>query len=105
MAEIFEQIGEAVQNGDETTVVALVDQAMQGGDQALDILEQGLIPGIQVLGKSFQDGIAYLARQTVRSTSDEERCDLAGAGTRQDRHARERHGGDWHGRGRHARYR
>lgn len=60
MAEIFEQIGEAVQNGDETTVVALVDQAMQGGDQALDILEQGLIPGIQVLGKSFQDGIAYL---------------------------------------------
>ena len=53
MAEIYEQIGEAVENGDAEAVASLVGEAMQGGRQALEILEKGLVPGIQVMGKFF----------------------------------------------------
>ncbi len=60
MAEIYEQIGEAVENGDAEAVASMVGEAMQGGRQALEILEKGLVPGIQVMGKFFQEGTVYL---------------------------------------------
>jgi 5-methyltetrahydrofolate--homocysteine methyltransferase len=60
MTEIYQQIGEAVENGDAEAVAGLVGEAMEGGRQALEILEEGLVPGIQLMGKLFQDGTVYL---------------------------------------------
>ena len=60
MADILKSIAENVQSGDDKQVVALVNQALKAKMPALDILEKGLVPGIQALGRCFKEGTAYL---------------------------------------------
>jgi len=50
----------AVESGDDKKATALVKEALAEGMPALDILEKGLVPGIQALGELFKDGQAYL---------------------------------------------
>jgi len=54
------KVSEMVRDGEETQVVKLVQEALDKGTSAIDVLEKGLIPGIQALGKLFKDGQAYL---------------------------------------------
>ena len=60
MANILKSIAENVQSGDDKQVVELVNKALKAKMPALDILEKGLVPGIQALGKCFKEGTAYL---------------------------------------------
>jgi len=60
MADILKSIAENVQSGDDKQVVELVNKALKAKMPALDILEKGLVPGIQALGKCFKEGTAYL---------------------------------------------
>ena len=60
MEDLLEPISQGVQNGEDKKVLELVREALQGGISAQDILEKGLVPGIQALGKLFKDGRAYL---------------------------------------------
>ena len=60
MADILKSIAENVQSGDDKQVVELVNKALKSKMPALDILEKGLVPGIQALGKCFKEGTAYL---------------------------------------------
>jgi len=60
MADILKSIAENVQSGDDKQVVELVNKALKARMPALDILEKGLVPGIQALGKCFKEGTAYL---------------------------------------------
>ena len=60
MADILKSIAENVQSGDDKQVVELVNKALKAKVPALDILEKGLVPGIQALGKCFKEGTAYL---------------------------------------------
>jgi len=60
MADILKSIAENVQSGDDKQVVELVNKALKAKIPALDILEKGLVPGIQALGKCFKEGTAYL---------------------------------------------
>jgi len=53
-------ISDAVQSGDDQLVVKLVREALQHGTPATDILDSGLVPGIQRLGELFQDGEVFL---------------------------------------------
>lgn len=53
-------ISRAVERGDDRQVIKTVKQALTEGVSPLDILESGLVPGIQALGKQFKDGEAYL---------------------------------------------
>ncbi len=53
-------LAEAVQVGDDKKAVQLVREALDGGTPALDILDQGLVPGVQALGQLFKDGQVYL---------------------------------------------
>jgi len=53
-------ISDAVQNGDEQLVVALVKEALSKGTPATSILDSGLVPGIQRLGELFQNGEVFL---------------------------------------------
>ncbi len=53
-------LSQAVQEGDDEQTVAIVKQALDNEVPALDILEQGLVPGIQALGRLFQDGEVFL---------------------------------------------
>jgi len=60
MADILKSIAENVQSGDDKQVMELVNKALKAKMPALDILEKGLVPGIQALGKCFKEGTAYL---------------------------------------------
>ena len=60
MSECLEVISRGVTSGDSALVVSKIGQALKEGITAGDILHRALIPGIQVLGKLFKDGEAYL---------------------------------------------
>jgi len=53
-------ISQAVQAGDDKKVVQLVKEALAEGLPAMDILDKGLVPGVQALGQLFKDGQVYL---------------------------------------------
>ena len=60
MADIFEVLSQAVQKGDQKTVVQTVKEGLDKGISANDILDKGLVPGIRMLSKLFQDGEVFL---------------------------------------------
>lgn len=60
MADVLSSIAQGVQKGDDKQVVELVNKALKDGMPSVKILEKGLVPGIQALGKLFKDGKAYL---------------------------------------------
>jgi 5-methyltetrahydrofolate--homocysteine methyltransferase len=60
MEDLLKPISQGVESGEDKRVVDLVGRALESGISAQDILQRGLIPGIQALGKLFKDGMAYL---------------------------------------------
>ena len=60
MADPMQTLALAVQEGDDKKAVQLVQNALDGGTSATDILENGLVPGVQALGQLFKDGQVYL---------------------------------------------
>ncbi len=60
MEDYLETISRAVESGDDKQVTRVVGEALTNNVPAIDILEKGLVPGIQVLGKLFKEGRAYL---------------------------------------------
>jgi methanogenic corrinoid protein MtbC1 len=45
-----------VQDGDEEQAVKLVEEALENRIPAIAILNKGLVPGVQALGKLFKEG-------------------------------------------------
>jgi len=83
MAGNLAAISRAVEKGDDGQVLKLVKEALAGGVPAVDILEQGLVPGIQALGKLFKEGQVYLpeiliATRAMNRGVDELKPHLAG---------------------------
>ena len=60
MESYLDPISLAVERGDDKQVVKIVKEALASRVPPLDILERGLVPGIQALGKLFKDGQVYL---------------------------------------------
>ena len=60
MTDFSSGLSQAVQDGDDKKVVQLVKEALGEGLAAVDILEKGLVPGVQALGQLFKDGQVYL---------------------------------------------
>lgn len=60
MADLLVSIAEGIEKGDDKAVVELVGKALEEGMPAQDILENGMVPGIQALGKCFKEGTVYL---------------------------------------------
>ena len=56
----LDTLSKAVQDGDDKQVVKLVKETLDSAMPAVDILEKGLVPGVQALGKLFKDGQVYL---------------------------------------------
>lgn len=86
MPDHLKTIAEAVKNGDEKLTVQTVDEALNAGLAASEILGNGLVPGIQALGQLFKDGQAYLpeiliSARAMRSGTDKLRPLLAGSET------------------------
>jgi 5-methyltetrahydrofolate--homocysteine methyltransferase len=60
MANNLEMISQCVAKGDHEQTVKQVKEALSRGARAEDILERGLVRGIQALGDLFKDGQAFL---------------------------------------------
>jgi 5-methyltetrahydrofolate--homocysteine methyltransferase len=60
MSKNLEMISESVRKGDHEQAVKQVKEALVRGTRATDILEKGLVPGIQALGELFKNGQAFL---------------------------------------------
>jgi len=60
MSDFLGGLSQAVQEGDDKKVVQLVKEALAEGLPAMDMLEKGLVPGVQALGQLFKDGQVYL---------------------------------------------
>ncbi|GAB4479404.1 MAG: corrinoid protein [Anaerolineales bacterium] len=60
MANFLEQICQAVVEGDDASVVEVVQEALQAGESPLRILNEGLMPGADIVGKRFEEGEYFL---------------------------------------------
>ena len=60
MQEIFNDISTALQAGKAKVVKELVEQALADGLSAKDILEQGLLPGMDVVAVKFKNNEVYV---------------------------------------------
>ena len=60
MSEILKQISEELQNGKAKIVKQLVEQALSEGVPASDILEKGLLAGIDVIAVKFKNNEVYV---------------------------------------------
>ena len=84
MPDHLKTMAEAVKNGDEKLTVQAVDEALNAGIAADEILGKGLVPGIQALGQLFKDGQAYLpeiliSARAMRSGTEKLQPHLAAA--------------------------
>ena len=55
MSEIFSQASKAVTDADQDLVKSVVEQALAEGIDAAELLEQGFIPGIALVGEKFEN--------------------------------------------------
>jgi 5-methyltetrahydrofolate--homocysteine methyltransferase len=60
MKTTLEQLSDAVKDGDNELAVKLVNVALADNTSAVDILNEGLVPGVKALSELFKDGQAYL---------------------------------------------
>ncbi len=60
--EIIDEIRKAIIDGDENSAVESTRQALKAGASAFSILEGGLMPGADVVGKKFETGEYFLPR-------------------------------------------
>jgi 5-methyltetrahydrofolate--homocysteine methyltransferase len=60
MQDELRTVAQAVTEGDDTKVVALVSEALEEGTPASVVLQDGLVPGLQTLGERFKDGTVFL---------------------------------------------
>ena len=58
--EIMSRLAESLEKGEDATVATLTAQALEGGAAAGDILQDGLIAGMNVVGVQFRDRQIFL---------------------------------------------
>jgi 5-methyltetrahydrofolate--homocysteine methyltransferase len=56
----FETLAKAVETGDDKKVLDILKEELEKGTSPIEILEKGLVPGVQALGQLFKDGQVYL---------------------------------------------
>jgi corrinoid protein of di/trimethylamine methyltransferase len=60
MADLFRELSDAVINGNMDAVKKLTRQALDGGSRAGDVLDKGLLPGMDVVGQRFKAGEMFI---------------------------------------------
>ena len=58
--EIFREISDLLQKGKAKDIVGVVEKALSEGVQAADILEKGLMDGMNVIGAKFKNGEIFV---------------------------------------------
>lgn len=60
ITDIYEQLKQTVITGDKENVAVRIQKGLAGGHSAMDLLNQGLIPGIEDVGEKYSKGIYFL---------------------------------------------
>jgi len=60
LQELYEQMGDDLYDGLEEEVVAEVKEALARGITPYEVLTQGLIAGMEIVGNDFRDGILFV---------------------------------------------
>jgi len=58
--ELFEQLKQAIIEQDEDAVLAGVDKGLAAGVEPKTLIDQGLLPGLNVIGQQFEDEDIFL---------------------------------------------
>jgi corrinoid protein of di/trimethylamine methyltransferase len=60
LEDLYEQMGDDLYDGLEDEVVAAVNEALRRGRDAYEVLTGGLVPGMDIVGNDFRDGILFV---------------------------------------------
>ena len=60
MSQIYDQLSEAVLGGDLKNIKKLTQTALDGGSSAQQVLDLGLLPGMDEVGKLFKTGAMFI---------------------------------------------
>lgn len=71
-SELLSQITENVVNGEPELVVQLTRQALKAGIEPMDIIRQGLIPGMDIVGEKFASGEYFLPNLIISANGMQE---------------------------------
>jgi 5-methyltetrahydrofolate--homocysteine methyltransferase len=74
--DLLKDMAEALYKGDAAKVTALVKQALDAGMSAGEILNNGLIEGMNVVGKDFRDGILFVPEVLIAARAMQAGMDL-----------------------------
>ncbi len=74
--DLFERISTSLIEGEPDSTVELTRQAIEAGLEPLDIVDQGLVPGMEVVGDKFQSGEYFLPHLIIAASGMQQAMEL-----------------------------
>jgi len=71
-AEKFQALQDAVVAGDRQTAKAITEKALEAGDDPLEIIESGLVPGMGIVGDRFKKNEVFVPEMLVAARAMKE---------------------------------
>jgi corrinoid protein of di/trimethylamine methyltransferase len=76
MDNILSQISAALIEGENEKTVDLVKQALEAGHEPLEIINQGLVPGMDIVGEKFSEGEYFLPHLIISASAMQEAVEI-----------------------------
>ena len=76
MAKMFKKIIEAIEDGEIEEVVELVEEALEDEEEPTDIMNKGLIEGMNVVGELFKEGELFVPEVLMSANAMEAGMEL-----------------------------
>ncbi len=67
--EMFEKLTNSIIEGDPDVAVALTREALQAGLEPLEVINQGLVPGMTIVGEKFETGEYFLPNLVIAGSA------------------------------------
>jgi len=74
--EIFSQLSKSLVDGDPDATFALTKQALESGVEPMNIVKEGLIPGMNIVGEKFSSGEYFLPDLIIAADGMQKAMDL-----------------------------
>lgn len=63
--QLYQEITEAIVSGVEDTALSLTRKALDDGADPLEIINEGLIPGLKIVGQEYEAGVCFVPELVV----------------------------------------
>ena len=97
MSQIYDQLSEAVLGGDLKNIKKLTQTALDGGSSAQQVLDLGLLPGMDEVGKLFKTGAMFIPEVLLSAKTMAAAMEVLKPLLRQNRRRGPWHSGHRHG--------